>query len=132
LSGFSDAEASFQIKLLFRGEQREVRLNYQVDQKGEAPLFFLKNFLGGNIGYRAAQDTYYYGSTSFGSARNVINYFDRFHLLSSKHTNYLKWRQAYLLIQRRSHLSDEGWDKISRLKATMNRLSDELQFKIES
>jgi hypothetical protein len=32
----------------------------------------IKNYLGGNIGYRKSQDTYYYGSTSFGSAKNVI------------------------------------------------------------
>lgn len=132
LSGFSDAAASFQIKLLERGTKREVRLNYQVDQKGEAVLLFLKNYLGGNVGYRATRDTYYYGSTSFGSARSVVNYFDRFHLLSSKHTNYLKWRQVYLLVQRGGHLSVEGWNKISKLKRTMNRLSDEPQFKIES
>jgi hypothetical protein len=53
-------------------------------------LLLIKEFLGGNIGYRIKQDTYYYGSTSFGSAKNVINYFDYFNLLSSKHINYLK------------------------------------------
>jgi len=107
-------------------------LNYQMDQKHVLPLLLLKKFFGGNIGYRTAQDTYYYGSMSFGSARNVINYFDRFHLLSSKHINYLKWRRAYLLIQRGDHLSVKGWNKISKLKATMNGLSSRLQFKIES
>ena len=33
LAGFSDADASFQIKLLYRNNQTEVRLNFQVDQK---------------------------------------------------------------------------------------------------
>jgi hypothetical protein len=50
----------------------------------------MKKYFGGNIGYRKTQDTYYYGSTSFGSAKKVIKYFDNFHLLSSKHVNYLK------------------------------------------
>jgi len=50
----------------------------------------MKKYFGGNIGYRKTQDTYYYGSTSFGSAKKVIEYFDNFHLLSSKHVNYLK------------------------------------------
>jgi LAGLIDADG endonuclease len=68
----------------------EVRLNFQIDQKKDNLLLLIKEFLGGNIGYRKSQDTYYYGSTSFGSAKNVINYFDNFHLLSSKHINYLK------------------------------------------
>jgi hypothetical protein len=65
-------------------------LNFQIDQKKDNLLLLIKDFLGGNIGYRENQDTYYYGSTSFGSAKNVINYFDEFHLLSSKHINFLK------------------------------------------
>jgi len=68
----------------------EARLNFQIDQKKDIILVLIKNYLGGNIGYRSSQDTYYYGSTSFGSAKKVINYFDKFHLLSSKHINYLK------------------------------------------
>jgi hypothetical protein len=35
-------------------------------------LILIREFLGGNIGYRKNQDTYYYGSTSFGSAKKVI------------------------------------------------------------
>jgi len=68
----------------------EIRLNYQVDQKDNPILLLLKEFFGGNIGYRSSQNTYYYGSTSFGSAKKVINYFDHFHLQSSKHINFLK------------------------------------------
>lgn len=121
LTGFSDADASFQIKILTRNQRTEVRLNYQIDQKKNDLLILIKNYLGGNIGYRNNQDTYYYGSTSFGSAKNVINYFDRFHLLSSKHVNYLKWRKAYIVIQTKEHLSSTGLDKIIKLKNTMNR-----------
>ena len=124
LAGFSDADASFQIKVLHRNNKIEVRLNFQIDQKKNSILLLIKEFLGGNIGYRKNQDTYYYGSTSFGSAKNVINYFDYFHLLSSKHINYLKWRKAYLIIQNKEHLNETGLNKIIKLKSTMNRLSD--------
>jgi hypothetical protein len=121
LSGFADADASFQIKLITRKNKTEVRLNFQIDQKKKDLLILIKNFLGGNIGYRKSQDTYYYGSTSFGSAKNVINYFDYFQLLSSKHINYLKWRKAYIIIQNKQHLTDSGLDEISKIKKTMNR-----------
>jgi hypothetical protein len=90
LAGFSDADASFQIKLLNRNNKTEVRLNYQIDQKYIYLLDLIKGFLGGNIGYRKSQNTYYYGSTSFGSAKKVISYFDRYHLLSTKQINFLK------------------------------------------
>ena len=124
LAGFSDADASFQIKILTRINKIEIRLNFQIDQKKDSVLLLIKNYLGGNIGYRKSQDTYYYGSTSFGSARNIVNYFDYFHLLSSKHVNYLKWRKAYLIIQNKAHLNSEGINKIIKLKSTMNRFSD--------
>jgi len=123
LVGFSDADASFQIKVHNRNNRSEVRLNFQIDQKNNSVLLLIKEFLGGNLGYRKSQDTYY-GSTSFGSAKLVVNYFDYFHLLSSKHVNYLKWRKAYIIIQNKDHLKQDGFNKIIKLKSTMNRLSD--------
>jgi hypothetical protein len=88
-------------------------------------LKLIKDFFGGNIGYRKSQDTYYYGSTSFGSAKKVINYFDHYHLQSTKHINYLKWRKAYLLIQDKKHLTGSGINKIIKLKNSMNRLNED-------
>ncbi len=87
IAGFSDADASFQIKIINRDNKLkpEIRLNYQIDQKNNDILLLIKDYFGGNIGYRESQDTYYYGSTSFGSAKKVIKYFDTFHLQSSKH-----------------------------------------------
>ena len=124
LAGFSESDTSFQIKILNRNNKVEVRLNFQIDQKNKDVLLLIKDFLGGNIGYRKSQDIYFYGSTSFGSAKNVINYFDQYHLLSSKHVNYLKWRKAYLIIQNKDHLTKDGLDRIIKFKNTMNRLSD--------
>lgn len=121
LAGFSEADSSFQIKLIYRNNHTEVRLNFQVDQKKKDLLVLIKKLLGGNIGYRNNQDTYYYGSTSFGSARKTIDYFDKYHLLSTKYINYLKWRKAYIIIQNKDHLNKDGIDKITKLKNTMNR-----------
>lgn len=135
LAGFTDADGSFQIKTIDRNQKMEIRLNYQIDQKKEDLLILIKRFLGGNIGYYGRNrnrnrninnlDTYYYGSTSFGSAKKVINYFDHYHLLSSKHINYLKWRKAYILIQKKDHLTESGLTKIMKLKKTMNRNNSE-------
>ena len=120
LAGFSDADASFQIKIVEREMKKEVRLNFQIDQKKDSLLLLIQNYLGGHIGYRKDQDTYYYGSTSFGSAKKVINYFDEYHLLSNKQLNYLKWRKAYLLILQKEHLTAKGIEKIVMLKNRMN------------
>lgn len=118
LAGFSDADASFQIKMLSHTNRKnmEIRLNFQIDQKYNAILLDIKNFIGGNIGYHKSQDTYYYGSTSFGSAKKVISYFDVYPLLSSKHLNYIKWRKVYTMIQNKDHLNLKGIELINKLK----------------
>ena len=125
LAGFSDADSSFQIKIITRdGKPKpEVRLNFQIDQKHNDLLLLIKEALGGNIGYRKSQDTYYYGSTSFGSAKKVINYFDNYHLQSSKHRSYLQWRKAYIIIQDNKHLTEEGLNTIKLLKESINKHS---------
>lgn len=123
LAGFCDACASFNIKISKESKINQVRLNFQIDHTDKDLLLFIKNFLGGNNLYSNSKDTYFYLSTSFGSALNVINYFDRFHLLSSKHVNYLKWRKAYLIIQNKDHLNKDGFEKIIKLKITMDRFN---------
>ena len=125
IAGFSDADASFQIKIVNRVNKSkpEISLNFQIDQKDKDVLLLFKKVFGGNLGYRESPDSYYYGSTSFGSAKKVINYFDTFHLQSSKHINYLKWRKAYIIIQDKGHLTETGIDKITKLKNSMNRNS---------
>ena len=136
LAGFSDAyasgaglqagcashQASFQVKIINHNTRNkpEIRLNFQIDQKNNKLLTKIKYFLGGNIGYRKSQDTYYYGSTSFGSAKNVIEYFHRFNLQSRKHVSYLRWRKVYLLTQDREHLTDKGLIKIIKIKSLIN------------
>ena len=123
LAGFSDADASFQIKIINRTnrDKPEIRLNYQVDQKKKELLILIKTCMGGNIGYRKTQDTYYYGSTNFGSAKNIVEYFDKFNLQSRKHVSYLRWRKVYRLIQDKEHLTEKGLLKIIKLKALINK-----------
>ena len=125
LAGFSDADASFQIKIITRDirPRPEIRLNFQIDQKHNDLLLLIKEIFGGNIGYRNCQDTYYYGSTSFGSAKKVIKYFDNYHLQSSKHRSFLQWRKAYIIIQDNKHLTEEGLNTIKLLKESINKHS---------
>jgi hypothetical protein len=103
LAGFSDADASFQIKIVTRNTRPkpEIRLSFQVDQKTIFLLELFKLYFGGSIGYRQKQDTYYYSSVNFVNAQKVVNYFDKYNLLSSKHLNYLKWRSVLELIQKK-------------------------------
>lgn len=113
----------------------EICLNYLINQNNiympsskvypasKDILLLIKNYIGGNISYIKDKDIYYYNSTSFGSAKNIINYFDKYHLLSSKHINYLKWRKVYLIIQDKNHLNKIGFNKILKLKQSISYLN---------
>jgi hypothetical protein len=109
-AGFSDADGSFQIKTLKRKERKlgyEVRLNYQIDQKGDGILALIKEEFGGYLGFRKSQNTFYWGSINFSSAYKLIKNSASSHLMSSKYINYLKWRKVYCMIQEKSHLTTQ-------------------------
>lgn len=128
LAGFSDANGSFQIKIISRKDRKqgyEIRLKLQFDQKTKFILDLIKEEFAGYLGYRKTQATYYFATTSFSSAKEVINYFDHYNLLSSKHVNYLKWRKVYRMIQSKEHLTKKGIEKILKIKLSMNSYSKE-------
>lgn len=102
LAGFSDAIARFHIDII----TNSVELKFNLQHKNKDILLLIKNYLGGNIQYSQSKDTYIYDSTSLDYAKNVINYFDHYHLLSSKHVNFLKWRKAYLIIQNNYNINN--------------------------
>ena len=129
LAGYSDAKARFEIETINRItiNNPEIGLSYQIDdvdphatqQKYNIPLLKIKDYIGGKIGYKNPQDTYYYGSTSFGSAKKVIEYFDKFNLQSQKQIYYLMWRKVYILIQNKEQYTSEGLAEILRRKALL-------------
>jgi hypothetical protein len=126
LAGFIDADGSFQVKILKRRKNyKEIRVYLQIDQKANTLLILIRNKFGGYIGHRKSQDTYYYSSTSFGSAKKVIDYLDEYNMLSSKYLNYLKWRKVYELIQEKKHITAEGQEIILNIKLSMNSYSKE-------
>lgn len=86
LAGFSDALAIFQII----GLNYQRKLSFRLKNPNKNLLTLIKSFLGGNISYNYPSGSYTYDSSSFGSARKVIKYFDKYHLLSKKHIDYLK------------------------------------------
>lgn len=120
LAGFSDADSSFQIKIINKKYRKkpEIRLNFQIDQKLNKILLELKNIFGGYVGEK--KNVYYYVSTSFSNAKKVIDYFETFHLQSSKYLNFLKWCKAFYIIKRKDHLKIEGINKLIKIKRNMN------------
>jgi len=122
LAGFADADGSFGI-FITKSKTHKTRFNitlpFRIKQKYPELLNLVAKSLGGKV-YKFNDNIYSYSSINFKNAYNVANYFDNFHLLNaSKFINYLKWRKAYRIIQRKEHLTFEGWTKIRKLQENL-------------
>ena len=127
LAGFVAGDGSFQFKVITAARQSmktqrlpEIRVTLQIDQKDDLLLKEIQANLGGYIGYRKSQDTYYYSSVSFTNATKWIHYLDHTHLIGAKMTQYVLWRRVCLLIQQRRHLTLDG---IRVIRAIVQRIS---------
>lgn len=82
-------------------------------------LKIIHEFFGGNIYFLDREQVFYYNSASAAPNVAVFNYFDKFQLNSSKLIRYLKWRQAYRIVQRKEHLTEKGLNKIRKLQGNL-------------
>ena len=124
-SGFFMGDGCFQIKIIQRTNRKnaEVCVVIQIDQKTKVLLSQIKDAFGGRVSYRKSQDTFYYSSVSFGVAETIIKYFDQFHLMGIKMTQYTLWRKVFLKIQKHNFKRtalDYKW--ISKVKERMSLL----------
>lgn len=122
LAGFSDADGSFVIaitKSKTHSTGFSLRLEFKIKQKTSVLLELIKDTLGGNLYFLVKEQVFYYNSTSFKSAKLVIDYFDNFHLNSTKYISYFKWRKVYRIVQRKEHLTLKGIEKIRNIQKNL-------------
>lgn len=126
LAGFIQGDGSFQVKLASFSKKnrpkKEVRVVLQIDLKQLSILEQLQAAIGGHIGYRSLQNTYYYSSVSFGRAAILIEYLDKYQVMGPCLTLYWMWRKCYIIVQNKDHLSQKGIDRIAKIKAQMSKL----------
>lgn len=122
LAGFSDAEGSFGIfinKSKTYKSGYNITLPFRIKQKNPELLTLIKTQFGGNV-YQFNDGLFSYSSISFKIAYRFANYFDKFHLLNaSKWINFIKWRKAYRIVQRKEHLNLDGLAKIRKLRENL-------------
>jgi hypothetical protein len=122
LAGFADADGKFGIYISKSQTHKlgyNITLPFRIKQKYPELLILVKQHLGGNV-YQFKDKMFSYSSTNFKVAYNVANYFDIYHLLNaSKWINYIKWRKAYRIIQRKEHLTVNGLAKIRKLQENL-------------
>ena len=89
----------------------------------------LRNYYSvGYINWKHVPSTIQFRVTSKKDLIVIIEHFKRYPLNSQKQTDFELFLQAFQLILRKEHLSEEGLQKIVDIKASMNRgLSYELK-----
>lgn len=92
-----------------------------MDLKRRELLEEIKEEMGGNIGYRKSQDTYYYSSTNYKSADRWVEYLDKYKMIGPKYEEYKLWRRVWKMIKEREHLKKDGIEEIKEIKRELSK-----------
>ena len=115
LAGFTQADGCFHISVVKSKTDKtghSVRLEYSIKQNDKLPLTLLYYLLKkGNLS-QYSSGIWCYKSSGFLTAFDLINYFDKYKLFSSKYVDYLKFRKVYIMIREGKHLEEKGLKKI--------------------
>jgi len=126
LAGFTQANGSFQIKILDSQtdtNETSILLEFSLKQTDSIvvaePLPLLKLFYEiikcGNLS-EYDNGVWCYKSNDYNTAFTLIKYFDKYNLFASKYVNYLKFRKVYIMITEGKHLDSKGIAKIKSIR----------------
>ena len=125
VTGFSDAECCFMINIR---ENPASKLGWSVvpcfqislHVKDKAILTDIEAFFGGIGLNKQGKNRWTFVVFSLNEIQKIVEHFDTYPLITQKHGDYLLFREAVILIQRKEHLTLEGLEKIIAIKASMN------------
>jgi hypothetical protein len=133
LTGFTDAEGSFVLSItksdnVKSGWVIKPRFSISLHKKDRFVLEAIKNYLGVGEIYTQGTDSIQYRVFSIKDLQLVIDHFDKYPLISQKFGDYSLFKQAYLLLINKEHLTPEGLLKIIAIRASINNgLSESLK-----
>lgn len=133
VTGFTDGEGSFSIIVAKSGTfkvQWQARLFFQISihVKDIILLEQIKKYFGVGEIYPKTSDSIIYTVRSIKDLTVIINHFEKYPLITQKWADYEIWKQAFVLIKNKEHLTLDGLSKIVALKDAMNwGLSKELR-----
>ena len=133
LTGFADAESSFVLSItksenVKSGWVIKPRFQISLHKKDLFILEAIKNYLGVGEIYTQGTASKQYRVFSIKDLQVVIDHFDKYPLISQKFGDCSLFKQAYLLLINKEHLTPEGLRKIIAIKASINNgLSEALK-----
>lgn len=133
VTGFTDGEGCFYIGLSPDNNYSSgyrVKLSFQIGlhEKDLALLKLINSYFGVGKISKLASNLVLYRVSTMDELKVIIDQFERYPLISFKYKDYLLFKQAFELVQKKEHLSVDGLKKIVALKASINlKLSSELK-----
>jgi len=61
----------------------------------------------------------------------IVPFFERYPLVSRKHFDFVKWSEVVRLMQRKSHLTEDGFRRVVELAFSMNQHGKQRRYRIE-
>ncbi len=133
ISGFTDGEGCFTISVIRNSTTRfgkQIFPEFVITQgaKSLTALEEIKSFFGcGSIVLNKRYDNhneylYRYCVRSISELQNkIIPFFDEFPLKTYKHNDFELFKKVVLMMSRKEHLEERGWNKILELASKTNR-----------
>ena len=124
--GFVDGEGCFHVQI--NPKTNQVLPEFVVSQhcRSESVLYGLKDYFQAGVvrkeSNKLEETGRQYRVRSATQLRTIIlPFFDKHPLKTSKHIDYLKFRDILLLMEKKVHLTPEGRDSIRQIRDTMKR-----------
>lgn len=131
LSGFIEADASFQVRTTLSGKYPKLECKLEisqrrVDHKGFDNIYFLTtiaellNTEVKKIRSDKPKPEYRVRTTNLNGNINAKNYLLKFPLFGTKHLDSLDWMEVVDMFDRKEHNTIEGKERIVKIKSGMN------------
>ncbi len=108
LTGFLETIGGF---VLLKENEKEITIFFAIEHHNTDLLSILLEQFGGQLGYTEDKKNLYFTSEKR-IIKEIIDYLDNYTFNSSTFIHYLKWRDAYRILQNNEHLTKKGFDKL--------------------
>jgi len=131
LSGFIEADASFQVRTTLSGKYPKLECKLEISQRREDHkgydnadfLSYIAEFLETEVKKIRSdkpKPEYRVRTTNLKGNIKAKNYLLQFPLFGTKHLDSLDWMEVVDMFDRKEHNTDEGKEKIVKIKSGMN------------
>jgi LAGLIDADG endonuclease len=125
LSGFADAESSFSILIQ---PNSKYKTNWRIKaifaiglhKKDIELLKNIQSSLGVGKLHKHGKNSVQYRVESIKDLQVIVDYFDKYPLISVKAIDYILFKKAFYIIKLQEHLTKEGLLKLIRIKSSLN------------